>query len=74
VNPAVAGQVQFPSKSGRFYRVYSSTDLQTWADAGQGTISGDGSTRQFTGSTTGGPRRFYRLLVMGTDGPWPASF
>jgi hypothetical protein len=66
-------QISFPSKAGKFYRVYSSTNLQNWTDGGPPTIAGDGNTKQFTITTSPGVRKFYRLHVMGTDGPWPAT-
>jgi hypothetical protein len=66
-------QISFPSKAGKFYRVYSSTNLQTWVDGGPPTITGDGNTKQFTITTSPGVRKFYRLHVMGSDGPWPAT-
>lgn len=62
-------QVRFPSKSGRFYRVYSSTDLQTWSVSGT-TIVGDGSVKTFNSPVTATRRKFDRLHVMTTDGPW----
>jgi hypothetical protein len=68
-NPATPTQIQFPSKAGKFYRVYSSTDLLTWTGSGT-TLTGDGSVKQFVIVTTGGTRRSYRLHVMSTDGPW----
>jgi hypothetical protein len=69
--PATPTQINFPSKAGKFYKVYSSTDLNTWTNAGLATIAGDGTAKQFNVTTTGATRRFYRLAVMGTDGPWP---
>lgn len=69
-NPAQPNQFSFGSKAGRFYRLFQSTDLQTWTDAGQGSISGDGSAKQITITPAAGQRLFYRLKVMGTDGPW----
>ncbi|HEX2746758.1 MAG TPA: hypothetical protein VHM91_02070, partial [Verrucomicrobiales bacterium] len=68
-NTATPGQIQFASKTGKFYRVYSSTDLTTWTAAGT-TITGDGAVKQFSIVTTDGTRRYYRLHVMSTDGPW----
>jgi hypothetical protein len=68
-DPSNPTQIQFQSKNGRFYRVYSSTDLQTWTGSGT-TILGDGSMKQFDVTITGEGRRFYRLHVMATDGPW----
>jgi hypothetical protein len=65
--------VDFPSRTGRFYRVYTSTNLQSWTDSGPPTIAGDGTTKQFSTSTTAPGRRYYRLQVMTTDGPWPAT-
>jgi hypothetical protein len=67
-------QISFPTKNLKFYRVYSSTDLLTWTDAGPPTIAGDGATKTFNITTTPGVRRFYRLHVMGTDGAWPPTF
>ena len=81
-NPAIPTQIQFPSKAGRFYRVYVSDDtdgqeathLTKWKDAALATIAGDGSGKQFNVTVLPAEkRRFYRLHVMGTDGPWPAS-
>jgi hypothetical protein len=70
-NPATPTQINFPSKAGKFYKVYSSTDLNTWTNTGLATIAGDGTAKSFNVTTTGATRRFYRLAVMGTDGPWP---
>ena len=76
-NPSNATQMSFPSKVGRFYRVYSSDDvnaashLQVWKDAGLATIFGTGTTATFNINVSAGqPRRFYRLHVMEADGPW----
>ena len=72
-------QLDFPTVAGRFYRVYASNDadaathLQQWTDAGLATIAGDGNTANFAITVTPGtPRRYYRLHVMQSDGPWPA--
>ena len=77
-NPALA---EFPTKPGRFYRVYSSNDagaanhLAVWKDSGLPTMVGDGNVRQFgAGIAPGVPRRFYRVHVMQTDGPWQPAF
>ncbi len=72
----VPGQIQFSSKPGRFYRVYVSDDadgspLLAWRDAGLGTTSGDGGVRQFSLTPQPGkPRRYFRLHVMQSNGPW----
>jgi hypothetical protein len=82
LNAATPTQVNFPTKAGKFYRVYASDDtngqeathLLVWKDAGLATIAGDGTGKQFNVTTAPAePRRFYRLHVMGTDGPWPAT-
>ncbi|HWB03735.1 MAG TPA: thrombospondin type 3 repeat-containing protein [Verrucomicrobiales bacterium] len=70
INASQPNQVTFGSKAGKFYRVFSSPDLNSWSDAGLATLAGDGTLKQFTITTTGRSRRFYRLKVMGTDGPW----
>jgi hypothetical protein len=66
-NPA---QLEFPSKVGRFYRLYTSGDLRTWTDSGIATIAGDGGPKLFAASTAVPGRQFYRLQVKTTDGPW----
>ncbi len=69
------GQITFTSKAGKYYRVYSSTDLGTWSDAGLTTIAGDNSAKQFNIPTpVPGQRRYFRLHVMGADGVWPANY
>jgi hypothetical protein len=82
LNAATPTQVNFPTKAGKFYRVYASDDtngqeathLLVWKDAGLATIAGDGTGKQFNVTTAPAePRRFYRLHVMATDGPWPAT-
>ena len=81
-NPALPTQISFPSKAGRFYRVYASDDtdgqeathLLKWKDAGLTTIVGNGGPKQFNVTVLPAEkRRFYRLHVMATDGPWPAT-
>jgi hypothetical protein len=69
-NPSNPAQIQFPTVNGKFYRVYTSTNLQTWTDSGT-TIAGDGTSKSFNISTVGGPRLYYRVRVASTDGPWP---
>jgi hypothetical protein len=73
-HPEISGLVGFPSKPGRFYRVYTSVDLQSWTVSRLPAIAGDGSVKQFDTSTIAPARRFYRLQVMLADGPWPDSF
>jgi hypothetical protein len=77
-----AALIEFPTKAGRFYRVYSSsstagqegTHLQSWIDSGTATIVGDGNSAQFPiSATVGVGRKFFRLHVMTIDGPWPAQ-
>lgn len=77
-NPADATQIVFPTKAGRYYRIYTSDDaaesthLQVWKDSGLATIVGDGGTANFNiGVLPTETRRFYRLHVMTTDGVWP---
>ncbi|MEN9283680.1 MAG: hypothetical protein RLZZ179_1173 [Verrucomicrobiota bacterium] len=81
-DPADPQFMAFATKSGRFYRLYSSsinpnsapTHLQQWSDTGVG-FTGSGQPESFTVSPIPGtPRRFLRLHVMPTDGPWPPSF
>ena len=79
-NPSTPTQMTFPTVAGRFYRVYTSNDadaashLQSWRDAGLATIVGNGATAAFSVAVDPGqPRRFYRLHVMQSDGPWPAT-
>jgi hypothetical protein len=81
-DPADPQFMAFATKPGRFYRLYSSstnpnssaTHLQQWADTGVG-FTGSGQPESFTVSPIPGtPRRFLRLHVMPTDGPWPPSF
>lgn len=73
-------QVTFPSKAGRFYRVYVSdgtapaTHLAVWKDSGLATLVGNGGNLMFSLAVVPGePRRFFRLHVKLTDGPWPAT-
>lgn len=79
-NQANPSQISFPTKAGRFYRVYISDDaneashLQVWNDSGIASIVGDGNPASFNVDVLPAEsRRFYRLHVMQTDGPWPAS-
>lgn len=79
-NPANRNQFQFPGKSGRFYRVYVSNDLNkpshlmSWKDTGLATIVGANATASFNITVSGtAVRRFYRLHVMQSDGPWPPT-
>jgi hypothetical protein len=77
-NPANPMELNFPTKTGAFYRVYISDDaaapthLQKWMDANLGTFTGNGSTASFTIAPGTAPRRFYRLHVKRTDSDWPA--
>lgn len=62
VSPVTGGfQFSFPTISNRIYQPQVSTDLVSWSPVG-GTISGDGSTKSVTDSTTGA-RRFYRVNI-----------
>jgi hypothetical protein len=81
-NPTTPTNLSFPTKNGRFYRVYTSDDtdgqepshLQVWKDAGLATITGTGSAANFDIVVLPAEiRRFYRLMVMTADGPWPAT-
>lgn len=54
-------QFSFPTIAGRIYQPQVSSDLASWTNLG-GTISGDGSTKSVT-DTTSAPRRFYRVSV-----------
>ena len=74
-------RMTFPTVAGRFYRVYASSitpgqdasHLQVWRDTGIG-IVGDGNPAGFDiVPDAGAPRRFYRLHVKTTDGPWPPA-
>lgn len=71
---AAPGQFNFTGVDGRFYRIYTSTDTTAWQDAGVPAISGAGEQSITVTPVTGVPRQFYRLHVMGMDGPWPPSF
>ena len=78
-NPADPTQLSFPTKAGRYYRIYTSDDdaeathLQVWKDSALATIEGDGNAASFSITVAPGEaRRFYRLHVMETDGAWPA--
>jgi hypothetical protein len=71
-------QLDFTTVSGRYYRAYVSDDavpsahLQSWKDAGLGTITGNGGPASFPITVAPGQaRRYYRLHVMQTDGMWP---
>jgi hypothetical protein len=79
-NPANPAQIDFPTVPLRYYRVYQSDDtdgqegthLQVWRDAGLPTIQGSGNPDSFNITVSPGePRRYYRLHVMTSDGPWP---
>jgi hypothetical protein len=71
-SPTNPMQFTFPSMTGRYYRVYSSLYLNSWGWTGEPTIVGDGSTKTITlGMLEGFSKRFLRLHVMDTDGPWP---
>lgn len=71
-SPTNPMQFTFPSLTGRYYRVYSSLYLNIWGWTGEPTIVGDGSTKTITlGMLEGFSRRFLRVHVMDTDGPWP---
>jgi hypothetical protein len=79
-NPATPTQLSFPSKAGKFYRVYVSDDtneashLKFWKDAGTGTIAGDGAAKTFNVTVAAGEtRRFYILGVQSADAGWPAT-
>ena len=70
-DPNNANVFTFPSKSGRFYKLYSSPDLATWSPTNLPTIVGNGSTQSFNITPfLGQGRRFFRLHVRDTDGPW----
>lgn len=77
VPPANPFQVNFPTKTGMFYRLYVTQDnapnpLSQWVNAGQPTITGNDGIRSFTIVRSPGiVRRFYRVHAMATDGPWP---
>lgn len=73
-------QLSFPSKAGKFYRVYVSDDtneashLKFWKDGGAGTIAGDGTAKTFNVTVAAGEtRRFYILAVQSADAGWPAT-
>ena len=86
-NPGNPNQLDFPTKAGRFYRVYVSDDsggqetthLAVWKDGALPTIAGDGNPASFIITVSPAEaRRFYRLHVMATDGTtgtgdWPAT-
>lgn len=76
-NAANPSLMTFPTKAGRFYRLYVSDDasapghLQSWKDSGLATIVGNGNSGSFTVIPNPGvTRRFYRLHVMESNGPW----
>lgn len=54
--------VTFPTLPERVYRVYWSTDLTTWS-AGSAVITGDGTNKSWTDSSSAANRRFYRVEV-----------
>jgi hypothetical protein len=81
-NAANPLQMDFPTVALRYYRVYQSDDadgqeathLQTWVDSGLPTIPGDGNPGSFTVTVAPAEvRRYYRLHVMLSDGPWPGT-
>lgn len=76
-NPANANEFTFAGIAGRFYHIYRSDDatavthLTKWADTGVA-ASGAGSHTVTVAVQAGQKRRYYRVHVMQTDGPWPA--
>lgn len=64
-------EVRFPSVTGRFYKLYTSTDLKTWARVDAlGTITGTGSEAVATisaGVVAGAPKRFFQIQAATTD-------
>jgi hypothetical protein len=82
VGPVTAGvaALRFPTAVGRFYKLYASGDLgegtplQIWKDAGIASAAGNGSPANFEiQPAAAGRRRFYRLHVKTTEGPWPVT-
>jgi hypothetical protein len=76
--PAATGltnlRLTLPSTQGRYYRLYSSTDLATWTAVSDcPTQQGTGQDIQFPCAQASDGRSYYRVLVKTTDGPW-ASF
>lgn len=80
-DPANPATMAFATKPGRFYRLYSSsllpaddaTHLLRWSDTGV-SFFGSGQPESFTVSPIpGSSRRFFRLHVKTTDGPWPVT-
>jgi hypothetical protein len=77
--PGVPGQFTFTGVNGRFYRTYVSDDaaepthLTKWLDAGLGTKQDLGPHTVDVTPASGESRRYYRVHVMQSDGPWPAS-
>ena len=56
----------FPTVAGKTYTLWQNdTPTTIWLNTGLSTISGDGSTKQFSISTPviGIPKRFYRVQV-----------
>jgi hypothetical protein len=76
-SPANPLQVNFSTRTGMFYRLYVTPDhaptpLSQWVNAGQQTITGNDGVRSFIiVQSPGITRRFYRVMAMRTDGPWP---
>lgn len=66
-------QSSFSSKSGRFYRLYRSPDLQNWTSDGP-TLTGDGSTMDVFAQpgSPAPPRLYFRLMVRQSD-DFPAT-
>ena len=56
--------IKIPTASGHSYYVYYTTSLSpaNWIQLG-GTITGDGTVKTVTDSTTGGAQRFYRVAA-----------
>lgn len=68
----------FPTRTGSYYRLYVSDDLngpddplQVWRDAGLTTFVGNNQIRTFRMDVTHPVSRFYRLMVKRADADWP---
>jgi hypothetical protein len=72
-------QFTFTGVPGRFYRIYRSDDaaesthLTKWVDAGLPTLKDFGPHTVQVTVQPGEARRYYRVHVKQTDGPWPAT-
>lgn len=79
-NPANPSEFTFTGVPGRYYKVYRTDDaadathLQKWVDNGTPSTTGIGPHSFQVSHDPGESRRYYRVHVMQTDGPWPAAY